>query len=118
MKRFIFLIPMLFLVFMNCKSNQPEVLLKEQPWGSAQEINTRLGRGINIGNTFEAMQSWQSPFVAGDLKRIADLGFSHVRIPIRWERDDRSMASAPYTIYPEFINTIKSVVDEALKNKL
>ena len=87
-------------------------------WATAQEINDRLGRGINIGNTFEAMQSWQSTFVPDDLKRIADLGFSHVRIPIRWERDDRSMASSPYTIYPDFLTKIKSVVDKALKQKL
>lgn len=89
-----------------------------QKWATAWEINARLGKGINIGNTFEAEQSWQSPFVAGDLKRIADLGFTHVRIPIRWEREDRSMDSSPYTIKPEFLATIQSVVDEALKQKL
>ena len=94
---------------------EPEDTVK---WAAARKINDRLGKGINIGNTFEAEQSWQSPFVPSDLKRIADLGFTHVRIPIRWERDDRSMASSPYTIYPEFLATIQSVVDEALKQKL
>lgn len=118
-KAYTFLLPMFFLVFLNCNgSNQPDDPKKEQTWASAQEINTRLGKGINIGNTFEAMQSWQSPFDPTDLKRIADLGFNHVRIPIRWERDDRSMASAPYTIRTDFLKTIQSVVDEALKNKL
>ena len=87
-------------------------------WASATVINARLGKGINFGNTYEAEQSWQSPFDPADLKRIADLGFTHVRLPIRWERDDRSMSSAPYTIEAEFMNTIQSVVDEALKQKL
>jgi len=117
-KKFTFLLVLLLIVIMNCSSNQPEDPNKEQTWASAHKINSRLGKGINIGNTFEAMQSWQSPFNPADLKRIADLGFTHVRIPIRWERDDRSMTSAPYTISPDFMKTIQSVVDEALKNKL
>ncbi|NCC79396.1 MAG: glycoside hydrolase family 5 protein, partial [Clostridia bacterium] len=87
-------------------------------WASAAEINTRLGRGINIGNTYEAEQSWQSPFDPADLKRIADLGFTHVRLPIRWERGDRSLATAPYTLTPAFLQIIEAAVDEALKQKL
>lgn len=98
--------------------NNPTDPNDSEKWAIAKEINGRLGRGINLGNTFEAEQSWQSPFVADDLKRIADLGFTHIRVPIRWERDDRSMATAPYTIYPEFMATIQSVVNEALKQKL
>lgn len=87
-------------------------------WESAAEINARLGRGINIGNTYEAEQSWQSPFDPADLKRIADLGFTHVRLPIRWERGDRSLATSPYTITPAFLKVIQAAVDEALKQKL
>ena len=137
MKRLPFIIMFLF-VFMisgNCPANESvqhkitsESDAKDKDnhqeskenieWASAHDMNVRLGKGINIGNTFEAMKSWQSPYVAADLKSIADLGFTHVRLPIRWERDDRSMSTAPYTIYPEFFNIIQSVVDEALKNKL
>lgn len=118
-KTYRYLLPVLLFVLLNCNSsNPPTEIEKEQTWASAQEINARLSKGINIGNTFEAMQSWQAPFDPADLKRIADLGFNHVRIPIRWERDDRSMSKAPYTIRTDFMKTIKSVVDEALKNKL
>lgn len=114
----LYLLPALFFALLNCSNATPERSEKESPWATAHEINKRLGPGMNIGNTFEAMPSWQSPFDSQDLKRIADLGFSHVRIPIRWEREDRSMSSTPYTIYSEFMKTIQSVVDEALKNKL
>lgn len=118
-KTYRYLLPVLLFVLLNCNSsNPPTEIEKEQTWASAQAINARLNKGINIGNTFEAMQSWQAPFDPADLKRIADLGFNHVRIPIRWERDDRSMSKAPYTIRTDFMKTIKSVVDEALKNKL
>jgi len=129
MKKTLFLIVTLFFMFQHCdsqpvtpivveKPDEPDDTEKQGAWASAQEINARLGKGINIGNTYEAEQSWQSPFDPADLKRIADLGFTHVRLPIRWERDDRSQSSAPYTIVPEFLNTIQSVVDEALKQKL
>lgn len=114
----LFLLTALFFALLNCGNTAPERSDKESSWATASEMNKRLGRGINLGNTFEAMPSWQSPFDLQDMKRIADLGFNHVRIPIRWEREDRSISSTPYTIYPDFMKTIQSVVDEALKNKL
>jgi aryl-phospho-beta-D-glucosidase BglC (GH1 family) len=86
----------------------------------AFEVNERLGRGINLGNTFEAPseEAWGNPWDPEYFKMIAGLGFTHVRVPVRWEPTDRSMSTAPYTIYPQFMERIKSVVDEALKNKL
>ncbi|MDH6306493.1 aryl-phospho-beta-D-glucosidase BglC (GH1 family) [Parabacteroides sp. PF5-5] len=86
----------------------------------AFELNQRLGRGINMGNAFEAPSenAWGNPWKAEYFKMMADLGFTHVRIPIRWEPADRSMANAPYTISDTFMERIKTVVDEALKNKL
>lgn len=140
MKRIYVIILSLLISLVSCSNDQPEEINKEVDdsneeqgtetpgenkdpegeidWTKASEINKRLGRGINIGNTYEAMQSWQSPFNPTDMKRIADLGFNHVRIPIRWERDDRSSSTVPYTIRADFLETIEDVVDEALKNKL
>lgn len=117
---------LLFLLILSCNGNLPEDSDKkeqeapdnEKTWGSAQEINSRLGRGINVGNTFESVISTQSPFVPNDIKTIAELGFTHVRLPVRWEWDDRSMPTAPYTIRPDFFKTIQSAVDTILKNKL
>lgn len=87
---------------------------------AAFAINERLGRGINMGNAFEAPSetAWDNPWQPEYFKIMADLGFNHVRIPIRWEPADRSMDTAPYTIEPSFLERIKLVVDEALKNKL
>lgn len=84
------------------------------------EINRRLGRGINMGNMFEAPseQAWGNPWQSGYFKQIADLGFQHVRIPVRWEPAERSLAEAPYTIRPDFLERIRQVVDEALSQKL
>ncbi len=86
----------------------------------AFEINQKLGRGINYGNMFEAPSEtawgnqWQPEYAA----MIAELGFKHVRIPIRWEPDERSAATSPYSINPTFLNRIQQVVDSALNNGL
>jgi len=67
---------------------------------AAFAMNARLGRGINMGDMFEAPSegSWGNPYRPEYFRTIADLGFSHVRIPIRWETPERSMAAPPYTI--------------------
>ncbi|MDR1114682.1 MAG: glycoside hydrolase family 5 protein, partial [Tannerella sp.] len=86
----------------------------------AFDVKERLGKGINLGDTFEAPseEAWGNPWNPEYFKMIAELGFTHVRVPVRWEPADRSMNTAPYTIYPQFMERIKSVIDEALKNKL
>jgi aryl-phospho-beta-D-glucosidase BglC (GH1 family) len=86
----------------------------------AFEINQQLGRGINFGNMFEAPTEteWGNPWQPGYAKKIADLGFDHVRIPIRWEPAARSSATPPYSIQASFLNRIRQVVDSALSNGL
>ena len=86
----------------------------------AFEMNERLGRGINMGNCFEAPseEEWGNPWKPEYFKIMSLLGFDHVRLPVRWEPDTRSMSTAPYTINPTFLDRIQQVVDTALKYKL
>lgn len=86
----------------------------------AFEMNERLGRGINIGNTFEAPSDteWGNPWQPEYFQIISELGFQHVRLPVRWEPAERSMADAPYTINSTFLERIQEVVDAALENDL
>ncbi|MCC5830861.1 MAG: cellulase family glycosylhydrolase [Phycisphaeraceae bacterium] len=83
-------------------------------------LNRRLGRGINMGNMFEAPdeRAWNNPYQTGYFKKIAELGFTHVRLPVRWEPEARSMVQPPYTIRPEFLRRIQQVIDEALEEGL
>lgn len=83
-------------------------------------MNERLGRGINMGNAFEAPTetAWGNPWQPGYFQIMAELGFSHVRIPIRWDTPERSMNEPPYTIYESFMERIQQVVDAALKYQL
>ncbi len=87
---------------------------------SAFEMNDRLGRGINMGNAFEAPSEteWGNPWQPGYFEIISDLGFDHVRLPVRWEPADRSMANSPYTINQTFLKRIQQVVDSAINHNL
>ncbi|GAP70888.1 por secretion system C-terminal sorting domain [Bacteroidales bacterium 6E] len=86
----------------------------------AWEMKERLGRGINMGNMFEAPTEteWGNPWKPEYFRIIAELGFTHVRLPVRWETTARSSSNPPYTVSATFMNRIKLVVDSALANNL
>lgn len=97
--------------------NDPVDPADQTSFATADAINKRLGRGINLGDTYES--SWSAPGYHSEyMKKIAESGFKTVRIPIRWELPARSLYIAPYTITASFLSEIKSVIDDALKNKL
>ena len=86
---------------------------------SAHDINNKLGRGINFGNMFENPRSGNGlgpaiyPYY---FEEIADKGFEHIRMPIKWS--DYALTEAPYTVEAAFIDTIKTVVEMALEHNL
>jgi len=86
----------------------------------AFEMNERLGRGVNMGNCFEAPSenAWGNPWKPEYFKIMSDLGFNHVRLPVRWETTERSMTTSPFTINASFLERIQQVVDTALKYDL
>lgn len=79
-------------------------------------FNNQLGRGVNIGATFEqeADYLWDDYYI----QKIKEKGFKHVRLPVRWDNfptsDYRSLKEAPYNIKPEFLTEIQTVVDKLL----
>lgn len=90
---------------------------------TATEIVSMMGIGWNMGNTFDATgytapdiysheTSWGNPIVdLALIRRVADAGFTCIRIPISWYRhvsDDGT-----YTIDPVFMARVKEVVDYA-----
>ncbi len=80
----------------------------------------KLGRGINLGNMFEAPNetAWGNPFKEVYISQIAELGFNHIRVPIRWDVAERTQLTPPYTVNPQFLARIKSVVDLAISKHL
>lgn len=96
------------------------VMSTAQTREAAFEMNERLGRGINMGNSFEAPTetAWGNPWKPEYFKIMSELGFNHVRLPVRWETPERTPETPPYTIAPSFLDRIQAVVDTALKYKL
>ncbi len=54
-------------------------------------MNARLGRGINLGNSWESTGSddsgWNNPIRDTDFEIIKAAGFNSVRIPVQWSQD-------------------------------
>ena len=74
---------LLSIMLISCKStssNQEKTEIY-----TAQEIVTRMGTGVNIGNTFDLNFRDTSPIA---FKRIVDsyknMGIQHLRIPVTW----------------------------------
>lgn len=80
----------------------------------ASEMNERLGRGINLGNAFEApsLGAWGVNPDEMYFSDIADKGFNHIRIPVKWSA--HALTTAPYTINESFMDTIQWAVDQSL----
>ncbi len=70
-------------------------------------------KGINLGNRLEAPTEgeWGGSVLASDFPFIAQRGFDHVRIPIRFS--GHALSSAPYTIDATFFARIDAVLDQA-----
>ncbi len=83
------------------------------------EAIEQMGRGINLGNTFEAPDEgeWGNNF-AKELyfDMYKEAGFSTVRIPVRW--DEHTMTSSPYTVDQVWMDRIEEVVDWGLERDL
>ena len=82
-------------------------------WNEQEGLQqTRLGRGLNLGNYLEAPQEglWTGGrlLVEEDLQRIADTGFATVRIPVRWSA--HAEQTFPYSIDMSFIERVKEIV--------
>jgi endoglucanase len=96
-------------------SSLPRVATGDAPGASPQAIAMakRLGRGINLGNVFEAPKdgAWGLDFKKTPelIKAAKNLGFQHVRVPVRWS--SHAMARPPYTINPAFMQQVKGTVD-------
>jgi len=82
------------------------------------EANTKLGRGVNLGNALEAPNEgeWGVTLQEEYFQLIKEKGFNSVRIPIRWSA--HAAETAPYTIDPVFFKRVDWAVAQALSNNL
>ncbi|MBB3697305.1 sulfatase-like hydrolase/transferase [Flammeovirga yaeyamensis] len=84
----------------------------------AQRMADRLGTGYNFGNVMSAYQegNWGAPIQEGNVEDIANAGFRHIRLPVRW--DGYTQENAPYTIDPAWLERVEQVIDWATSRGL
>lgn len=80
--------------------------------------NTRLGKGINLGNALDAPSegAWGVVLKAEYFKTIRQAGFASVRLPVRWSA--HAAKEPPYALDPEFAARVDWALDQAQANNL
>lgn len=84
---------------------------------TAMELAKEMKLGWSLGNTFDAPlgeTAWGNPRTTRELiEKVKELGFGTIRIPVSW---GKHVSAAPeYTIEPEFLNRVDTVVQDALE---
>lgn len=95
---------------------------------TAMEITQMMGKGWNLGNTFDATggnqndvysqeTSWGNPRVTKELiDGVKAAGFTTIRIPVTW--NNYIHKSNGYQIDEAFLNRVNEIVDYAFENGL
>jgi endoglucanase len=80
--------------------------------------NTKLGRGINLGNALEAPEEgqWGVTLHAKYFQAIKQAGFASVRLPIKWS--SHAATKPPYAIDAKFAERVDWAVEQATSNGL
>jgi len=126
LKIFAFLLTSVLLAgFFPAASKAEEEKLTEK---TAMEITQLMGKGWNLGNTFDATggkkddaysqeTSWGNPRVTKELiDGVKNAGFTTIRIPVTWNNYiDKSNG---YQIDEAFLNRVNEIVDYAFENDL
>jgi endoglucanase len=85
----------------------------------AMRMNRRLARTANIGATLELAADeypWGPDLDPGDFADIAEVGFTAVRLPVKWS--DRADEEAPYALDADFVARVNEALDAAEANGL
>jgi endoglucanase len=82
-------------------------------------ITLPLGKCINVDGDLDmplgGNPSWPT-ITNNDFARIRAAGFQSVRLPVRWAV--HASSTAPYTIDPKFIASVRTQIDQARMNRL
>ena len=96
----------------DTSSSVPETPQKQAiDYTLGKAMNARIGKGINMGNTFDATceSCWGAgPVEQSQVQAIAAAGFNSIRLPVRWDIEAEN--NAPYTITPAYLARVKEVV--------
>ena len=112
-------LPLLALAVSGCAAAPPpnlDLTGAFTPAPAAQPLTgprLELGKCINLSNMLDAPHEgdWGRPFEDADIARIADKGFTAIRLPARFSA--HAQERPPYTIDPAFMERVAHIVDLA-----
>jgi endoglucanase len=83
-----------------------------------EEVADALGRGVNLGNMFDAPEegAWTVRYDPTYPALVRSAGFSHVRLPVRWS--NHAGLDAEAELDPAFACRIDAVIQSALDQEL
>lgn len=112
----IFLLGLVALIGCPGEKNISPLIPEQNPDPFAQ--NKLLRKTINLGNALEAPNEgdWGVVLKAEYFKIIHDVGFTAVRIPIRWSA--HAAIDSPYTIDNQFFSRVDWAIHQAFNNDL
>lgn len=104
-------------------------------YSAGRAMNKRLGRGINLGNSWDSKSysdnvpdepynfgyndnldgGWGNPIEDGDFKIVKDAGFNSVRIPVRWQHNSNPIT---HEVNPERLAGVVEDVTLAINEGL
>ena len=102
------------------KDDPKEDSVKAVDYSLGRAMNKRLGKGINLGNSWESQGSsldcsWGNCIEDTDFAIIKATGFNSVRLPVRWQQDSDY---GTHTVDPERLNGVKADIELALAQGL
>ena len=101
----------------KASNNKTTVTAVDYSLGRA--MNQRLGRGINLGNSWDSDgyddSGWSNPIRDQDFAIIKAAGFNSVRIPVRWQNYSDYTT---HTVDPERLKGVMEDIQLALANNL
>lgn len=120
MRNLLFILSVVVLLFAACVPIQPQIVKPATtPAADIFAINRQLGRGVNLGNALESPNDegeWGLRLTESYFTLIAEAGFDHVRVPIRWST--RAKSTPPFQIDETFFERIDWVIAQAKANGL
>ena len=96
------------------------VAVKKVDYSLGRAMNKRLGKGINLGNSWDSQGgsldcSWGNCIEDSDFAIIKATGFNSVRLPVRWQQDSDY---GTHTVDPARLEGVKEDIELALAQGL
>jgi endoglucanase len=106
------------MVMLGLTSCMTAAAKRDQDARKAVQMNTLLGRGVNLGNALDAPSEGEWGVVLKDeyFDLVKQAGFNSIRLPVRWSA--HSMTNPPYTIDPKFMRRVDWAISNSLSRHL